>query len=503
MEVCYTLRKWVLVAQADIYSSKYRSYFAMARFQQAFGALLRKATMRQTLDSIPEQDAQQQRESLPLSHSLDTPMPTKDDKMHYLSNLKAFLIALVILHHTAITYGGSGHVAYRSHPPDSQPLLVTFNAINQTFFMAIFFFIAGFLSRRSLRRRTEKDGPAACAGFVWDRLLRLGVPTAVYSFLGPPMCVAIVTLGRNGDVNWNDVWDSVVGIRGVRGPVWFCALLLVFDALIAICLVLRKIDRGRIMLAENHASQSDREITTLSSWKLLVALSLLTTADFLWRLAFPVGYFFTAMNLNLGYLPQYIAAYTFGVVLPDPQSAIPCSSILIILALTSTASGYTLARSMSNRLDADTALDPTAGGLNVFAAAYAIFNNLTGYLIACGLLRLFHLHIHIAWNAISSLAYTAFLPHIPISTAVEVALAHWQGGPVTKILFVGAANVIASWIGAAIWEKAGSFLWHKTISGPAIGAHSRGAVSRTAGRRRTLSRDEQRMEILEGLDEVG
>jgi hypothetical protein len=66
-----------------------------------------------------------------------SPATQLSTRKHGLDNLRTFLTALVILHHTAIVYGGSGEWPVRSRcfPPESLTL-ITFNAIDQTFFMA-------------------------------------------------------------------------------------------------------------------------------------------------------------------------------------------------------------------------------------------------------------------------------------------------------------------------------------------------------------------------------
>lgn len=444
--------------------------------------------MKSSLKSIPEQ------EDCTHLTMASAPAATTTETLDYLSNLKAFLTALVILHHTAIAYGGAGQLIYQSpsHPPGSEALLISFNALNQTFFMALFFFIAGFLSCRSLGRRMERDGSAGVRIFLRDRVWRLGMPTVIYSLIGPAFCRLIIALARGEDLTWAKVWVDLSSAPGVKGPVWFCALLLLFDVLLAAAYMLKgtMFDR-RIALAEEG---SELGAVSINSTKLVASLFALTLADFLWRLFFPVSAIFTPLNLNLGYLPQYIAAYTFGTTIPSPTYAIPSPKTLIALAATSAVTSVVLTSSMSSRLDLEDSPDPTAGGLTTIAATYAIWNNFTGYLIASGLLRLFPNYINMPYAGITSLAYLAFLIHIPISTIVELSLESWQGGPAVKFTVVGTVNVLASW--AAAWVgKVGLAAIEESIAGIPSAAHR--------SRSRTFSRGERAIEILEGLDEVG
>lgn len=105
----------------------------------------------------------------------------------YLSHFRSALTALVIYHHTAASYGGSGAVTYHStfHPRGSSPSLIGFNAINQSFFMGSFFFLSGYFTKTALGRKMPGE-------FVRGRLWRLGVPTVGHSLFGPVVCEAIV-----------------------------------------------------------------------------------------------------------------------------------------------------------------------------------------------------------------------------------------------------------------------------------------------------------------------
>ncbi|MCY1373061.1 hypothetical protein D9M69_603110 [compost metagenome] len=62
------------------------------------------------------------------------------------------LTVLVISHHTAITYGGSGSWFYREVTDSGRPssfLLTLFCAVNQSFFMGMFFLLAGYFTPAS------------------------------------------------------------------------------------------------------------------------------------------------------------------------------------------------------------------------------------------------------------------------------------------------------------------------------------------------------------------
>src|SRR5579862_4136205 len=93
--------------------------------------------------------------------------------------LRAAVTLLVVLHHTAITYGAIGGWYYKeilSSRALGSLLLVLFTAANQAWFMGLFFLLAGYYTPPALQRH-------GTAGFVRERLLRLGIPLVFYFFI--------------------------------------------------------------------------------------------------------------------------------------------------------------------------------------------------------------------------------------------------------------------------------------------------------------------------------
>jgi hypothetical protein len=82
----------------------------------------------------------------------------------------------VILHHTAIAYGGVGDWSIVDPAVDDiSPIFLTFfTAVNQSYFMSAFFLLAGYFTPRSL----DKKG---WARFIKDRLIRLGIPLLLFT----------------------------------------------------------------------------------------------------------------------------------------------------------------------------------------------------------------------------------------------------------------------------------------------------------------------------------
>jgi hypothetical protein len=153
-----------------------------------------------------------------------------------LGYLRGFLVILVIAHHSALAY-------FQGLPPPARSLLEIpmnwrafpvldlrahsgfidlFAFFNDTFFMALMFFVSGLFVWSSLVR---KGDPA----FVRDRLKRLGIPFAVAAAIVPPIAYypSYLLTGAHGLGGYVHDWLSFGDWP--TGPAWFIWVLLVFD----------------------------------------------------------------------------------------------------------------------------------------------------------------------------------------------------------------------------------------------------------------------------------
>jgi glucan biosynthesis protein C len=83
------------------------------------------------------------------------------------------MVVLVVNMHACVTYSHVGSWYVNEAPDPPLPIKLAFlfwQGHLQSFFMAILFLVAGYFAHGSLERR----GPA---GFVRERLVRLGLPT--------------------------------------------------------------------------------------------------------------------------------------------------------------------------------------------------------------------------------------------------------------------------------------------------------------------------------------
>jgi len=106
------------------------------------------------------------------------------DRMLYVDNIRAGLIALVIVGHMAITYGaplGDWYYAEEGQVSTAFAIIaMLLLGIGASFLLGLFYTIAGYFTPRPYDRK----GPGP---FVLDRLKRLGIPLVLYAVVINPL----------------------------------------------------------------------------------------------------------------------------------------------------------------------------------------------------------------------------------------------------------------------------------------------------------------------------
>lgn len=159
---------------------------------------------------------------------------------HAIGYLRAFIVLLVIAHHTALAW-----VPYA--PPPASAFLapprawlaipvvdhvrwaatLPFVAFNDVFFMSLMFFLSGLFFWHGLQRR-------GLARFLRDRAIRLGIPLVVSLALLSAAAYYpsyLQTSAHTGFASFCHQWVAI-GFPPT-GPAWFVAVLLVFDCVAA------------------------------------------------------------------------------------------------------------------------------------------------------------------------------------------------------------------------------------------------------------------------------
>ncbi len=217
-------------------------------------------------------------------------------RIEYIDNLRVFLTALVVCHHQAIAFGAPGGWYYVVAAPKDIPslaIMTLFVAVNQAFFMGLFFFMSAYFTRMSLARKSMP-------GFVRDRLMRLAIPLMVYYFILNPSVVYLAQLfyGRIQPGYLRFMADNLPPSVG-WGPMWFVFSLIIFTF---VYLIIRSIASG---------AGRPRNLPLPGNQKVFAFVILIAAITFCVRLVCPLD---TALfGLTIGYFPLYICMFAFGI----------------------------------------------------------------------------------------------------------------------------------------------------------------------------------------------
>ena len=390
-------------------------------------------------------------------------------------------------------------------------ILATFNAVDQTFFMALFYWMAGYFSHLELVRRGTS--PIARRSFVRARVSRLVVPSIFFTVALEPM-LKIMAMHRYCSLDpdhcerTNPIWMAVKtlvgywfggGIKGINGPVWFCMLLAIFDTLAAL-FVLKDTRRG--------SKFSGLHKSLILPKYLSVILFMVIVTTYVIRILYPAGTVFRLLNIQPAFLPQYVFAYLVGHASaaggssnlrfagPGPWPH-PYVSPLKTLAGALTVQTVTLGLVMGSaylvmgsaylvKEEWDSPLNYLVGGFNIPALFYTIWDEVGFLSIGPALVDLFArifnkpFSVRLPWRpftiansevTVARYAFATFLVHPPVSMAVELLAESLMGckgvdsrlhdfsppsssamwntlGPVFMTAVIGSVNVVLSWTAA-------------------------------------------------------
>jgi Acyltransferase family len=353
-------------------------------------------------------------------------------RVDFVVRLRVVLTTLVIAHHTAIAYGGEGSWFYREVNEDGSPssqLLTLFCAVNQSFFMGMFFLLAGYFTPDSLTRKGTKR-------FLLDRMWRLGLPLLVFGFVVGPLTVALSNVPKNEPVLLG--WARMMS-RGafVIGPLWFVWALLLFS----LAWMLWK--RVEPVVAHGHP-MSDDQLPGGPSW--LMSACAVGAAALALRQWFPVGD--TVMGLQLGYFASYVFLFFLGCrasagrwleqVSNAQARTWGWTTVFVVPLLPATAA-------LSGALRGEPV--NFSSGLSFAAVLYAFWEPFVAWGFIAVLLWQFRERFNAPskyWQRLGEDAYGAFVVHAPMLVALSVALSSWRAPPLAKFVAVSMLGTILS-----------------------------------------------------------
>jgi glucan biosynthesis protein C len=340
----------------------------------------------------------------PLQPSPDSQRKTTG-RLFFIDNIRVFLTILVILHHLMIIYSGTGDFTYTEGRQDfiSTALGGWFCATNQAYFMGLFLLISAYFIPGSYDRK----GPAR---FLKDRLIRLGIPLAVYSWVINPLFIYAFFYQDIQMPFWRYYPrlyfqnNSLIG----AGPLWFVEVLLIFSL---VYVLVRWLFRTRpIKPVMESIFPSNNAIA-------LFAL-LLGLAGFLVRVVFIMdAYNFKPLNLQLPFFAQYIALFVVGLIayrrnwligLPDKTGRFWLIIAIVMIVIWVP---------MMFALGADSGDTSFKGGWNWQSLVYALWESFACVSLCIGVIYFFRRYLNTRGKIAGFLvpnAYTAYIIHAPL-----------------------------------------------------------------------------------------
>jgi peptidoglycan/LPS O-acetylase OafA/YrhL len=352
----------------------------------------------------------------------------------YIDRLRSIMTALVLLHHTAITYGGAGSWFYIELHVSDKPesiLLTLFLATNQAYFMGFFFLLAGYFTPSSLERK-------GYAKFLADRFTRLGLPLLAFIFILGPLTAAMVT-AHEGKGFWNTfpyLWNHAVIING---PLWFAQALLMFC--LGYCV-------WSAIFGSPLSDKVRKPIPVPSYVIWLLSAILVGAASITIRQFVPAGQ--NVIGLQLGYFAPYIFLFAVGIAawrhdwlrqlawknarpwIITLAIAWPVMPVSIFVAMRVFGPGKA----------------NFGGGLTWPAIVYAFWDPFVAWgLIAAWLLlmRKFMNSPSAFWSWLNRRAYAVYIIHPPVLVGISLLLYPWVVPALVKFAVTGTLTCIATW----------------------------------------------------------
>lgn len=356
-------------------------------------------------------------------------MNQNSKRIYYLDRIKILLCLLVIGLHTSIAYGGAGSWYYNEdvNSPIMSILFTIYDAVCQSFFMGLFFFISAYFTVPSYNKK-------GCRNFLKDRFIRLFIPLCIFYFiLNPTTVYFLEKIAHRKQISYFQyMYDSIINLDNLGfGPLWFVEALIIFS----IGYVLyRKIVRRKIT-----GSESLKKIDFPGKKCVYAFMIILGIVSFAVRLVFKTGV--EVMGMQLGYFPQYIALFALGTIAYENNwlhkitdkissyyfkvSIIGFGLLILVLAIF--------------MISGNSSLDKFAGGISLQAIIYALWEPFMCVGISVKLITVFRKKYDVTsdlWTGLSLDTYPVYVIHAPVNVFLECMLITAPLNPVIKFIIV-------------------------------------------------------------------
>jgi glucans biosynthesis protein C len=354
----------------------------------------------------------------------------RTERLRYLDNLKVGLIAAVIAVH-----GVLGYIDIRDIWPYNAVQETTLSPVSVValfalvgpfafFTMALLFLVAGLLTPASISRK----GPGR---FAHDRLMRLGVPFAVFFLLlWPALLYAVYRpFGHFSGSYWAFFLDNYPD----SGPLWFVGVLLLLSLAYAGLCHIRPV-----------AGAPARPLTVPVLAVLALAVS---GASFLIRLVYPYGGQ-GPLDLNEFQWPECVALFAVGIAAAGQGwlTAVPDRIRRVARAVTLWVAGAT-AGTLAVTIPLGVAPEDFAGGRHWPALLFALVGGPLTVFGSIWFLTVAQRHLDRPWphgSALARAAYGAFIVQGVLLLGIAVVLRPVPVAAEVKAVVVAAGGVLGS-----------------------------------------------------------
>jgi len=361
--------------------------------------------------------------------TLDTPVPAAADvqpkaisRLLFIDNMRVMLTIQVVLFHLLIIYAGTGSWLYTEGREDfvTGALGAWLVTVSQAYFMGLFLLISAYFVPGSYDRK-------GAGRFLLDRLIRLGIPLAIYSWVLSPLLVYLVLRVNEGvSLPW---WHYLPGLKFEAvigsGPLWFVETLLIFSIVYV----------GWRLVARSLSAASTVDTRFPGNGMIALFAVFLGIAGFLVRLWRPIGWNLTPLNLQFPFFAQYIALFIVGLIayrrnwltnLPETTGRLWLAiGVVMIFSFWPLVIGGGM----------DKGIEPFAGGWHWQALAYALWESFLCLGMCIGLIYLFRRNFNRQGKLakfLSSNAYTAYIIHGVVITIIALAVRDVMVYPLLK-----------------------------------------------------------------------
>ncbi len=371
-------------------------------------------------------------------------------RLYFADYLRAALVSLVILHHTAITYGSSGSFYYTEPATDSaaRVLLTLFISFNQAWFLGCFFLISGYFSPTSFDRKGPRQ-------FLKDRLIRLGMPLLIFFSVINPIVVYVafshlpasqaVASGFTLPLSFF-TWRFYGNALGT-GPMWFVELLLIFEFGYVL---------WRLARRNSQAQVSGRPFPTYR--KIAAFIIMLALAAYLLRIVIPINAYVLGFP-SLFDLPQYLSFFIIGTVAArgDWLMKMPGSTAKRLSIIALVASATLLPLAVMGTEVSSLGWGTLYGYGTLSSAFYSLWDSIFAVGMSVFAISFFRTHFNHPgrfWKFSAQHFYTAYILQAPVIVTIAAVLLSSVSLESLLKFFLAAMTILpVTWIAAYLVRK--------------------------------------------------